>query len=153
MNIEKWIALFFLVCFSIYTYLSLTFPLLPFEENLTFKPNTFPTGIGVLGVVLSLLLVSKKSETEDEEQHEEKIYDFRTTSVLVGLMLLYAFLLQPLGFIISTSLFIFLCSFSMGERNYKWLIPISLFSSIVIWFIVQVTLGIYMNSLPAFLGH
>lgn len=152
MNIEKWIALFFLVCFSIYTYLSLTFPLLPFEENLTFKPNTFPMGIGVLGIILSLLLlVAKKTEAGDET--EEKSYDFRTTSLLIGLMLLYAFFLQPLGFIISTSLFIFFCSFSMGERNYKWLIPISIFSSTIIWFIVQVTLGIYINSLPAFLGR
>ena len=50
MALDKWIAVFFLVVCVIYGYAAYTYPLLPFELNMTFLPNTLPMVLSVLGV-------------------------------------------------------------------------------------------------------
>ncbi|NNF77342.1 MAG: tripartite tricarboxylate transporter TctB family protein, partial [Rhizobiales bacterium] len=47
MALDKWIAMFFLLFCIIYGYASFTYPLLPFERNMAFLPNTMPMVLGV----------------------------------------------------------------------------------------------------------
>ena len=57
MALDKWIAVVFLVICVIYGYSAYTYPLLPFERNMTFLPNTMPMVLSVLGVSLALLIL------------------------------------------------------------------------------------------------
>ena len=72
--------------------------------------------------------------------------------MLLALMTAYAFCLRPLGFLFSTSTFLMLGSFILGERKWWILIPISSATTFLVWYLVQEVLGIYMRPLPGFIG-
>ena len=166
MKIDKFIALVLVVIFGIYSLLAYNYPLLPFEEGLVFKPNTFPIGIGLTGFILSLLFLvvpsassdsndassdKKEDELSQTPESNRKKFDLRTTVTLTALMLVYSFLLKPLGFVLSTTLFLICSSLVMGEKKYWLLISISFFCSFALWYLVDKVLGIYMNAIPFFL--
>jgi putative tricarboxylic transport membrane protein len=67
-------------------------------------------------------------------------------------MVLYALLLRPVGFIFSTSLFLIFGSVILGERKWFLMLPIAIISTLFVWYLVQVVLGIYMRPLPAWIG-
>jgi len=60
--------------------------------------------------------------------------------------------LRPLGFLISTSGFLILGSFILGERKWHIMGLVALIATLVVWYLVQEVLGIYMRPLPGFLG-
>ena len=57
MKLDKWIAVLFLLLSLIYGYTAFTYPLLPFELNTSFKPNTMPMVLSVLGGILAMFLI------------------------------------------------------------------------------------------------
>ncbi len=67
-------------------------------------------------------------------------------------MIVYALLLRPAGFMISTGFFLILGSVILGERKWYMMIPIALISSFFVWYLVQEVLGIYMRPYPAWFG-
>ena len=67
MALDKWIALIFLVIALIYGYASYTYPLLPFERNMVFLPNTMPMVLSGLGILLSLIIILTPTKTVDAD--------------------------------------------------------------------------------------
>ncbi len=159
MALDRWIALIFLVICLIYGYAAFHYPLLPFERGMAFLPNTQPMALSVLGVVVALvILFSRKAPTDDEDLggidiDEVRQFKIGQTLGLVAAMVLYALLLRPIGFLAATSLFIAGCSIVLGERKFHVLIPIALVTALVIWYLVQETLGIYMRPWPWFIDN
>lgn len=159
MALDRWIALIFLVISLIYGYAAFHYPLLPFERGMAFLPNTQPMALSVLGVVVALvILFSRKAPTDDEDLgsidlDEVRQFKIGQTLGLVVAMILYALLLRPIGFIAATSLFIAGCSIALGERKFHVLIPIAVVTAVVIWYLVQETLGIYMRPWPWFINN
>lgn len=159
MALDRWIALIFLVISLIYGYAAFHYPLLPFERGMAFLPNTQPMALSVLGVVVALvILFSRKAPTDDEDLgsidlDEVRQFKIGQTLGLVVAMILYALLLRPIGFIAATSLFIAGCSIALGERKFHVLIPIAVLTAVVIWYLVQETLGIYMRPWPWFINN
>lgn len=125
-------------------------PLLPFEVRMPFKPNTMPLGLAAISIILSSLLIFLPSSNALEKDAEGwRGFAWGQALILVGMMVVYAITLRPLGFIVSTSLFIISASRLLGETRWIRSIAIALISSGLIWYLVDVVLGIYLVPLPS----
>lgn len=159
MALDKWIAVFFLVVAIAYGYAAFTYPLLPFERNMVFLPNTLPMALSVFGIILSLVVIlSPKPEANadgtvlgDVDLAQLRKYKLGQAFGLIAAMVVYALALQPVGFIIATTAFLTGAGWILGERKLLLMLPIALTAAAAIWFLVQQTLGIFLRPLPGFL--
>jgi putative tricarboxylic transport membrane protein len=160
MALDKCIAVIFLVICIIYGYAAYTYPLLPFERNMTFLPNTMPMVLSVLGVSFALFILlapSPKADAEGDALGNINLGKWREYKVaqalgLIALMIVYALTLRPIGFIVATSLFLVGASWILGERKLVTMIAVALIGALCIWYLVEETLGIYLRPLPWFLS-
>lgn len=159
MELDRWIALI-LVCiclaYGYAAYFVMDDSLAPFMRRNPIWPSTFPKVLSALGLVTALviLLSPKKAATKEMEIDYRRLgqYNLGQAVILLGLMVAYALCLRPVGFLIATSLFLFLGSFILGERRYLVMLPISMIAAFVVWFLVQEVLGIYMRPFPGSFG-
>ncbi|WDF02166.1 tripartite tricarboxylate transporter TctB family protein [Shouchella hunanensis] len=90
--------------------------LLPKYEYILIDADIFPLLLGGLLALFSVILFFSK----DEEG--AKIYiakdDLKVIVPVVLLMLLYILLLEPVGFVITTVCFIFICSLLLGYKKH-----------------------------------
>ena len=152
MSLDRYVAIFFLVISTVYGYAAFNYPLLPFERNMAFLPNTMPMVLGVLGALLSLVILLSPSAADSKQEGAikfERSNLIQAVTLLVA-MVLFALALRPLGFILATTLFLVGCSVVLGERKFQLMIPISAFSAFAIWYLVQEVLGIFMRPWPGF---
>jgi putative tricarboxylic transport membrane protein len=96
----------------------------------------------------------EKSEAKIGEIDYRKLWEYNLGQalLLLGLMALYALLLRPAGFLLSTSGFLILGSVILGERRIILTIIIAAIATGVVWYLVQVVLGIFLRPLPLFIG-
>ena len=161
MTLDRAIAVIFLLFCLIYGYtafVTMEANLLPFEKNMTFLPNTMPKWLSVLGIIIGLVVVLQTGPAAQEEIDDSEIdyrnmrqYKVGQAIFLLVLMVAYALLLRPIGFIAATSLFLCVGGFILGERNYKLLVPIAVFTAFFIWYLVQELLGIFLRPWPWFI--
>lgn len=159
MAFDKLIALFFLVVCVAYGYAAYTYPLLPFERNMAFLPNTMPQALSVLGVLVSLFIVlsSKKVEEIEEDESDDmslsKIKHYKTgqAAMLLIAMVVYALAIRPIGFVPATVIFIVASGWILGERKPIKMTGIALIATLFIWYLVQEVLGIFLKPLPSFM--
>lgn len=160
MPFDKWIAVFFLAFSIAYGWAALEYPILPFERSRPFKPNTMPQGLAVLGILFSLIIVLAprgKSAGEDGvmggiDFKRWREYKVGQALALIAIMVLYAVALRPAGFVASTSLFLIGGGVILGERKFHLLIPIALTGTLVVWYLVQEVLGIFLRPWPEMFG-
>ena len=159
MALDRWIALILLGICLTYGYASwftMDGDLAPFMKRNPIWPSTFPKVLSILGIVFSLviLLGLEKSEVKIAEIDYRRLGDYHLGQalLLLGLMVAYALLLRPAGFLISTSAFLIIGSFILGERKWLVMLPVSLIATFCVWYLVQQVLGIYMRPLPGFFG-
>jgi putative tricarboxylic transport membrane protein len=108
-----------LIGFAVF-YLILSFRL-PEYPYAAIDADFVPKALGFLLLVLSVLLfLSKKQETEGEKQ-KRKIPEGEAKVLLTvcTLILLYIFFFEIIGFVIMTSLFIFVTTWYLGYDK-KW---------------------------------
>ena len=156
MALDKWIAVFFLLLCIVYGYASFTYPLLPFERNMAFLPNTMPMVLSVAGAVLALVILltpTAKTETESDALGQIDLtklgtYQFRPALALVAAMILYALALRPVGFLGATVLFLVATGWILGERKLHVMVPVALIGAGAVWYLVQEMLGIFLRPLP-----
>lgn len=132
------------------TYLALAFEinLPPIMRNEPFNAQTMPLVLGVVGVVISfLLLVSPGSP----EKVDLAGYKWGLGVAMILLMVAYGFVLRPLGFILATSLFLIGGFVSLGERNPLVLILASVPLVFGFWALMNYGLEVYVEPLPEFL--
>ncbi|MBX2869019.1 MAG: tripartite tricarboxylate transporter TctB family protein [Acidiferrobacterales bacterium] len=160
MSLERAIALLFLALFILYGYtafFTMDASLAPFMRRNPIWPSTFPKGISVLGILASLYVLlgfesageQKKSEIDYRNLGQYKIGQ---ALILLALMIAYALLLRPAGFLLSTVLFLVLSAWVLGERRIFMLLIVSFIATGVVWYLVQQVLGIFLRPLPFFLG-
>lgn len=137
----------FLALFTLYAVVAWQIPLLPFEEYETVTSATLPKVYAAFGIVVCLLAITttllKPSEKEATDDNLEKSHVLRTISLLV-LMVIYSAMLEPVGFLISTSTFLLAGFFLMGERRKGILLFASIPVAVVFWFLMTQVLGIYL---------
>ena len=159
MALDRWIALVLLGTCLAYGYaawFTMDGNLAPFMRRNPIWPSTFPKVLSVLGIIacLVILLGFEKSEPKEADIDYRRLgeYPLWQAILLLGLMVVYALTLRPLGFLLSTSAFLILGSFILGERKWHIMLPVSLIATVAVWYLVQQVLGIYMRPLPGFLG-
>jgi putative tricarboxylic transport membrane protein len=130
--------------------------LAPFMKRNPIWPSSFPKVLSLMGMVASLIILLglEKSEIKEGEIDYRRLTEYKLGQAifLLGLMVAYALLLRPAGFIFSTSGFLILGSFILGERKFHIMVPVSLAATFLVWYLVQEVLGIYLRPLPGFLG-
>lgn len=159
MALDRWIALILLGICMTYGYaawFTMDAGLAPFMQRNPIWPSTFPKVLSVLAIIACLIILFglEKSEAKIGEIDYRRLGDYHLGQavLLLALMVAYALCLRPLGFIISTGAFLILGSFILGER--KWLVMglVSITATVIVWYLVQQVLGIYMRPLPGFIG-
>lgn len=159
MALDRWIALILLGICLVYGYtawFTMDSGLAPFMKRNPIWPSTFPKVLSILGIIATtiILLGFEKGKPKEADIDYRRLgeYHLGQALLLLGLMVVYALCLRPLGFLISTSAFLILGSFILGERKWHAMVPVALIATLVVWYLVQQVLGIYMRPLPGFLG-
>ena len=159
MALDRWIALILLGICLVYGYtawFTMDGSLAPFMKHNPIWPSTFPKVLSVLGIVacVIILLGLEKSEIKEAEIDYRRLGDYHLGQavLLLALMVAYALCLRPLGFLLSTSLFLIIGSAILGERKWPLMILIAALATGIVWYLVQQILGIYMRPLPGFIG-
>jgi putative tricarboxylic transport membrane protein len=158
--LDKWVAVVFLTITLVYGYASYTYQLLPFERNMSFLPNTLPLVLSGLGVLLSMIILlspNEKADADGDVLGDVDVSRLREYKIgqalgLITAMILYALALRPVGFILSTMLFLVGSGWILGERKPLTMILTALIGAGSIWFLVQEALGIFLRPLPWFLS-
>ena len=159
MALDRWIALVILgVCIAYgYTaWFTMDQSLAPFMRRNPIWPSTFPKVLSVLGIVASLSIIMglEKSEEKVGEIDHRRLGDYflGQAVLLLGTMVIYALSLRTLGFLLSTTAFLVIGSFILGERKWHVMIPVALIATGSVWYLVQEVLGIFLRPLPFFIG-
>ena len=159
MALDRWIALVLLGICLVYGYtawFTMDAGLAPFMKRNPIWPSTFPKVLSILGIVLCLIILTglEKSEAKQAEIDYRRLHEYKLGQaiLLLVLMVAYALCLRPLGFLFSTSAFLILGSFILGERRWAVMVPVALTATFVVWYLVQEVLGIFLRPLPMFMG-
>ena len=83
---------------------------------------------------------------------EQCDYKIGQALMLLGLMVLYAVMLRPAGFLISTTTFLVVGSAILGERKFHVMILVGALATGFVWYLVQEVLGIFLRPFPFFMG-
>jgi len=161
LDLNRLVALVLLAFSSGYCYLAFSYHLLPFERFLAVRPNTMPIGLAIAGIICSIaILVQPKAsdiEVEDDGTVNRPDAEYLKNpqnfnwSQGIGLLVLattYALSLRLLGFIFCTSTFLVLGGFLLGERRYTLLVFISITASLLVWYLVDQVLTIFLRPWP-----
>ncbi|WP_372423576.1 tripartite tricarboxylate transporter TctB family protein [Salinarimonas chemoclinalis] len=158
MALDRWVAVVFLTICCAYGYTAFFLmdqAVPPFMQRNPVWPSSFPKILAVAGAALALAVIvgSKDSAPKDGEIDYRRLHEYKLGQALalVGLMVLYAFGLHEIGFIAATILFLTVGGALLGERRWHVLVPVSATATMVIWYLVQEVLGIFLRPFPGFL--
>ena len=159
MALDRWVALVLLGICLTYGYTAwfmMDGALPPIMKRLAVWPSSFPKVLSIAGIILSLIVVLgiekgevKVGDIDYRRLHEHKLGQ---ALALLGLMVAYAILLRPAGFLLATSGFLIGGSVILGERRWVVMIVVSVIATFGIWYLVQEVLGIFLRPLPFFMG-
>lgn len=159
MALDRWIGLALLGICIVYGYtawFTMDGSLAPFMRRNPIWPSTFPKVLSILGIAASFVILfglEKSEEKIGEIDHRRlKDYFLGQALLLLGLMVVYALCLRPLGFLFSTSAFLIAGSFILGERKWHVMLPVAFIATGSVWYLVQEVLGIFLRPLPMFVG-
>ena len=132
-----------------YAMLSRDIRLLPFQENAAFHARTMPEVLSVLGIGLSLIVIVFPGSNR---RLDFGGYDWIRCLLFLALMSAYGLTIRPVGFILSTSLFLMIGFALLGERRPLMLILVSVPLVVAFWALMTLGLDVFIEPLPAFLG-
>ena len=159
MALDRWIALVILGICLAYGYAAwfvMDAGLAPFMRRAPIWPSTFPKVLSIIGIITCLVIVLgiEKGETKIGEIDYRRLQDYHLGQalLLLGLMVVYALALRPLGFLFSTFGFLVLGSTILGERRWHIMAIVAAIATFIVWYLVQQVLGIYLRPVPGFLA-
>ena len=159
MALDRWVALVLLGICLTYGYTAwfmMDGALPPIMKRLAVWPSSFPKVLSIAGIILSLivLLGIEKGEEKVGDIDYRRLHEYKLGQALalLGLMVAYAILLRPAGFLLATSGFLIGGSVILGERRWIVMIVVSTIAAFGIWYLVQEVLGIFLRPLPFFMG-
>ena len=164
MALDRWIALIFVVFCCVYGYaafFTMDQLLPPFMQRNPVWPSTFPKVLAALGILVGLivLLGIEKAPDADNEMSATDInyrrlgdYKVGQALALLALMVLYALMLRPAGFLLATTVFLVGGNLILGERKLHIMLPVAIVATAFVWYLVQQVLGIFLRPYPFFMG-
>ncbi len=159
MALDRWVALVLLGICLVYGYtawFTMDGALPPIMKRLAVWPSSFPKVLSIAGIILSLIVVLgiEKGELKVGDIDYRRLHEYKLGQALalLGLMVGYAILLRPAGFLLATSGFLIGGSVILGERRWSVMIVVSSIATFGIWYLVQEVLGIFLRPMPFFMG-
>ncbi|ABF65463.1 hypothetical protein TM1040_2731 [Ruegeria sp. TM1040] len=161
MALDRWIALIILgiaLAYGYAAFFTMDQLLPPFMQRNPIWPSTFPKVLAVLSIITAAVIVlglekpSGETKTPDIDYRRLGDYNIGQAALLLGLMVAYALLLRPAGFLLSTSGFLIVGAMILGERKLWVLVPVAALATGIVWYLVEGVLGIFLRPLPFFLG-
>ena len=113
MALDRWVALVLLGICLTYGYTAwfmMDDALPPIMKRLAVWPSSFPKVLSIAGIILSLIVVLgiEKGEVKVGDIDYRRLHEYKLGQALalLGLMVAYAILLRPAGFLLATSGFL-----------------------------------------------
>ena len=161
MALDRWLAFVILLICLAYGYgawFAMDDLLPPIMRRSPVWPSSFPKVLAIGGILLSLGILlgieAKAGEKDAAEINPSRLKEYRLDQAvaLLGLMVAYALLLRPLGFLAATFLFLSAGSLILGERRFVATTVVSAIAAGSVWYLVDAVLGIFLSPVPAFLA-
>ena len=140
---DKIISLLFFILSALYLHQAYQIRVFSFDEDAPFNAKTFPTFIAFFGMFLSMLYVILPERSRSEVDH--KVLDYKSTLFLIIIVIIYGFIILKAGFFLSTSLFLFLSYYFLGERRWIWMFVLSFPFVALFMFLLHGLLDIYLR--------
>ena len=139
----KIISLLFFVLSAFYLYTAYQIQVFSFDENAPFNARTFPIYLGYAGMFLAGLKIILPERLKEEVDH--KVLDYKKVIFLVIIMIFYGLTILRVGFFVSTSIFLLLSYYFLGERRWKFMIIFSFPFVAIFMFLLHGLLNIYLR--------
>ena len=142
-------SIFFLAFSAFYFYSVFSIKKMPGNQFEVMTASTFPFYIGLAGIIVSVILLILSLIEKDKVSlslEYIKSLDLKTTAYFIAAMIFYGFTIRPLGFIISTALFLAIGFFILKERNLKRIFLISVGVSVGFYLLLNNVLGVYIDA-------
>lgn len=137
-----------LLAFSIaYGLLAYSIPLTFIAQKESFNARTMPFALGVIGTILSFLILVIPSGESGEKASFKAAFrglDWPRVGLLVGMMIFYGLTLRFLGFVISSIVFLMGGFWILGERRIWMVLVGSIPLVLFIWFLMSRILGMFI---------
>ncbi len=144
MSKDKVGALVILVLSMAYGTMALNIPQPPGVVDSEVTPASLPIALSVTGIAVALLILILPAKRESFIEAFRGL-DFKRVVYIFLLMVGYGLTIEPLGFLISTILFLSGGFWAMGERRIKIILLVSITVTVVFWFILTQLLKIYLE--------
>ncbi len=141
-------SIFFLAFSSFYFFNVFSIKKMPGSQFEVMTASTFPFYIGLGGIIISILILILSFVKKDNDfltMNYLKNLDFKTTISFVLAMIFYGFTIRPLGFIISTMIFLGIGFLLLKEKNIKRILLISCGVSVGFYLLLNNVLGVYID--------
>ena len=139
----KIISLLFFILSAFYLYTAYQIQVFSFDENAPFNAKTFPIYLGYAGMFLAGLKIILPERLKEEVDH--KVLDYKKVIFLVIIMVFYGLTILRVGFFVSTSIFLLLSYYFLGERRWKFMIIFSFPFVAIFMFLLHGLLNIYLR--------
>ena len=139
----KIISLLFFILSAFYLYTAYQIQVFSFDENAAFNAKTFPIYLGYAGMFLAGLKIILPERLKEEVDH--KVLDYKKVIFLVIIMIFYGLTILRVGFFVSTSIFLLLSYYFLGERRWKLMIIFSFPFVGLFMFLLHGLLNIYLR--------
>ena len=117
-NTTKIISLLFFIFSVFYLYTAYQIQVFTFDENAPFNAKTFPIYLGYAGLFFSgLKLILPDPETIKVEHRN---LEYKKTIILTIIAIIYGATILKVGYLLTTSFFLFGSYYFLGER--RWIL-------------------------------
>lgn len=134
-----------ILAFSVgYGAMAFDIPLLPFQRTSAFTARSLPFALTVLGVLLSLALLVRPGDGSTDVRG----FRWGLGAAICVLMIFYGLTVRPVGFLISTSVFLMACMLVLGERRPILIVGSSVPLVVAFWALMALVLDVYVAPWP-----
>ena len=140
---DKIISLLFFVLSAFYLYQTYQIQVFSFDENDPFNAKTFPIYLGYAGMFFAVLKILLTEKSIEEVNHN--VLDYKKVIYLVIIMIFYGLTILRVGFFLSTSIFLLLSYYFLGERRWILMLIFSFPFVALFMFLLHGALNIYLR--------
>ena len=139
----KFISLLFFIFSVFYLYTAHQIVVFTFDENAPFNARTFPIYLGWAGIFFSGLKIILPEKVSTEVDH--KYLDYKSIIYLILVSIIYGAVILKVGYFLSTSLFLIVSYYLLGERRWLWMFLLSFPFVAIFMFLLHGVLNIYLR--------
>ena len=109
-------------------------------------PNIFPTGLGTILVLLSVIVITQARRVQPSAENKEQ-RNYKRFALVLSSTFLYILLFEPLGYVISTFLYLGFVFQVMERKKLLFSVLIAAFFSFAVYYLYVV---VFQGTLPPF---